>query len=176
MARVKRINNSRVPHQCGRGHEIPKGDSYLTAAPGYHSRPLYRCLSHPFKPSELTTSLASEPMSARESFEEQVADGFDTHEDLQAAWEELGSAIEDYQSQRQEALYAWENGNSTLEELVYTADAAYDEWSSFEVEEFDQEEPDESKQKKWNRWDEARQEHLAEQAAEAKSIASGLEF
>lgn len=183
MARVKTVHNSRKTHICGRtGHEIPKGDSYFTASPGYHSRPKYRCTQHPFRPSELTTSLASEPMAAVEEFEDQAEAGFDDIDELRSAWEELGQAIEDYQSQRQEALDAWEYGNSQLEDFVYTADAAYDEWSSFEPEDFD-EEPDredfesqEEYESALSEWEVQKEEHLEQQTEEALNIATGLEF
>lgn len=176
MARVKRVDNSRKPHVCGRGnHEIPKGESYLTASPGYRSKPKYRCLQHPFRPSELTTSLASEPMSAVEEFEDAAGHGFDTHDDLESAWADLVQAVEDYQSQRQDALDAWEHGNSQLEEYVETADAAASEVQSHTIETFDEDEPEEGTPE-WDEWDERRAEHLSEQTEEALSVASGLEF
>ncbi len=187
MARVKKVDNSRKPHTCGRGgHEIPKGDSYLTASPGYRGRPKYRCLQHPFRPSELTTSAASEPMSAVEAFEDSANAGFDTHDDLEAAWEELRSAVEEYQQMREAALEAWEYGNSQLEEYVETANAAMDEVEGFTVESFDEPEPEEDDPSTWSDedefdgahqgWQERRDEHLSEQTDEAMSVAGSLEF
>ncbi|QOC58103.1 hypothetical protein SEA_SCUMBERLAND_81 [Microbacterium phage Scumberland] len=187
MARVKQVNNSRKEHVCGRGnHPIPKGDAYLTASPGYRGRPKYRCLQHPFRPSELTTSAASEPMSAVEAFEDSASAGFDTHEDLESAWDELRSAVEEYQQMREQALEAWENGNSQFEEYVETANAALDEVEGFYLEEFSEPEPDEDDPSTWfdedefdgahQGWDERRAEHLAEQTDEALSVAGSLEF
>jgi hypothetical protein len=179
MARVTRVDNSRKEHICGRGnHLIPKGDSYLTAAPGFRSKPKYRCLSHPFRPSELTTSAASEPLAAVEAFTDSAAIGFDSHEDLRDAWEELKGALEEYMQAREGALEAWENGNSQLEELRDTAQDAYDEAESFDPEDFDEDEPENGEDgeptDEWIEWDERRAEHLAEQTDEAVGIAEGL--
>ena len=42
---------------CGKcGRVIPKGETYLSAAPGWRGPTLVRCTEHPFRPSELTTS------------------------------------------------------------------------------------------------------------------------
>ncbi|QBI98162.1 hypothetical protein SEA_FIREMAN_80 [Microbacterium phage Fireman] len=177
MARVKRVDNSRKPHVCGRGgHEIPKGDSYLTASPGYRGRPKYRCLNHPFRPSELTTSAASEPMAAVESFEDAASAGFDTHEDLESAWDELRSAVEEYQQMREAALEAWEHGNSQLEEYVETANAAMEEVDGHTIESFDTEEPSVDDEEEWEEWEQSRIDHLSEQTDEAVSVAGSLEF
>lgn len=188
MARVKRVENSRKPHVCGRGgHEIPKGDPYLTASPGYRGRPQYRCVKHPFRASELTTGAASEPMAAVEAFEDAAADGFDDHDALDSAWQELLSAIEDYVSTREQALDAWPNGNSALEDLYHTAQAAFDEASTFEVHEYDGDEPsrydygedDEGQDlydEAWAQWDAARRDDLAEQVDDALATAQSLEF
>ncbi|QGJ88933.1 hypothetical protein PBI_TEAMOCIL_82 [Microbacterium phage Teamocil] len=177
MARVKTIHNSRKEHTCGRGnHPIPKGESYLTASPGYRGRPKYRCLQHPFRPSELTTSAASEPMSAVEAFEDAATAGFDTHEDLESAWDELRSAVEEYQQMREQALEAWENGNSQFEEYVETANAALEEVEGHSIETFDDEEPSADDEEAWEEWDQARMDHLSEQADEALSVAGSLEF
>ncbi len=187
MARVKRTDNSRTEHICGRGnHVIPKGDSYLSAAPGFRSKPKYRCLNHPFRQSELTTSLASEPLAAVESFEDTTG-SITNHEELEEAWEELKTAIEEYVGVRQEALDAWEYGNSALEEFVDTAQSALDEVESHTIETYDEEEPERENFKDtpkgqdkfdaaWEEWDQARTEHLEEQVEEAQSVASGLSF
>jgi len=189
MARVKRVDNSRKPHTCGRGgHEIPKGESYLTASPGYRGRPKYRCLRHPFRPSELTTSAASEPMSAVESFEDAAAVGFSTIEDLQSAWDDLRSAVEEYQQMREAALEAWEHGNSQFEEYVETANAALEEvegftpeeWSGDDEPERDDYPADDDGQDEfdaaWNEWEDAHSQHVTEQTDEALSVAGSLEF
>ena len=187
MARVKRQDNSRIEHICGKGgHVIPKGDSYLMASPGFRRRkPLIRCLNHPFRPSELTTSAASEPLSAIEAFEDAAGEGFDSIEDLQSAWDDLGTALEDYVSARDEALDAWEHGNSQLEELRDTAQEARDEWEGHDIEDFDNEEPQREEFKDtdkgqgkfdaaWAEWDEARTEHIQEQTDECLDIAGSL--
>lgn len=187
MARVKRIDNSRKDHVCGRGgHPIPKGDSYLTASPGYRGRPKYRCLVHPFRPSELTTSAKSAPMSAVEAFEDAAATGFEDIDGLREAWEELKSAVEEYASEREQALEAWEHGNSQLEEYLETAQAALEEIEGFDPEDFDEDEPNEDDEATWDGadeyqlafddWDARREEHLTQQTDEALSVAGSLEF
>lgn len=195
MARVKRIENSRKAHVCGRGgHEIPKGDPYLTASPGYRGRPKYRCIEHPFRPSELTTSMASEPMAAVEAFEDAAGAGFDSIEDLTAAWDELKEAVESYRDQRQEALDAWEYGNAQLEEYVETAESAVQEVEGFTPEEFGDEEPEEpgdepdieeepdvhetweALRDEYAEWEANRDQHIEEQTEEALTVAGSLEF
>lgn len=130
MARVHRVDTSRKEHTCGRGgHIIPKGDGYYHASPGFRRRtPLIRCFAHPFRPSELTTSLASDAMAAREALDDAL-DAINPEDDtaldeLEAAVEELRSEMEQYRDTRQEALDAWEHGNSQLEEYLETAETA----------------------------------------------------
>ena len=176
MARVKRVDNSRKDHTCGHGgHVIPKGDPYFTASPGYHSKPRYRCISHPFRPSELTTSARSEPLAALEAWSDAVALGIDSHDDLRDAWEALGEALSDYLSAREEALEAWEHGNSQLEDLRDVAQEAQDEWESHDIEDFDEEAPEDEDSEDWAEWDERRAEHLTEQVDEAVAVADGIE-
>ena len=188
MARVKRQENSRIEHICGKGnHVIPKGDPYLMASPGFRRRkPLIRCVNHPFRPSELTTSARSEPLSAIEAFEDAAAAGFDSIEDLQSAWDDLGSSLEDYVSTREEALDAWEHGNSQLEDLKDQAESAYQEWEGHDIEDFDEDEPqredfkdtDKGQDKydtAWEEWDAARQDHIQEQTDEALDAAGSLD-
>lgn len=129
MARAKWTKSSRKPHVCGRGgHEIPVGDGYYSAAPGYRGRTIYRCHAHPFRPSELTTSLRAEPLAALEAFEDAVPElEPGDYDGLVSAADEFAGAVREYAEQRQEALDAWENGNSQLEDLVYTAEQAADE-------------------------------------------------
>jgi hypothetical protein len=190
MARVKRVENSRKPHVCGRtGHEIPKGAPYLTASPGFRARPKYRCVDHPFRPSELTTSAASEPLAAIESFEDAASAGFDSIEDLETAWQELGEALQEYVDMRDQALEAWEYGNSQLEELRDTAQAALDEWEGHSIEEYSGdipeepgEEPDpEEEPDVHETWEgmvedyEDYTQHIADQTEEALSVVGSLD-
>ena len=70
---------------------------------------------------------------------------------------------------RQAALDAWENGNSQLEELVETAEAAVSEVEGIVVEAWDGDEDDDDDA-------ERRREHVEEQIEEARSIAGSLEF
>src|SRR5690606_20819098 len=138
--RVSRIKKSRVERRCHRGHVIPVGSAYSYAAPGYHGRKIYACAEHPFRPSKLTTGIRAEALAAQEAFEDAVS-GIDPTspnalDELESAFDELKSGIEDYVSQRQEALDAWEYGNSQLEELLDIAQAAYDELDSHQIEEW----------------------------------------
>jgi hypothetical protein len=189
MARVKRQDNSRIEHICSKGgHVIPKGDSYLMASPGYRRRkPIIRCLAHPFRPSELTTSARSEPLSAMEAFEDAANEGFATIEELQSAWDDLGQALEDYLSQRDEALEAWEHGNSQLEEYRDQAQEAYDTWEGHTIEEWsgddepqreDFKDTDKGQRKfdeAWEEWESEHSEHVSSQTAEAQEVAGSLD-
>lgn len=187
MARVHRVTRSNKEHTCGRGgHVIPKGEPYSWAKPGFRRRtPLIRCAQHPFRPSELTTSAASEPMAAVEASEDAAAAGFDSIEDLTTAWDELGEALEEYASQREEALEAWEHGNSQLEEYAETARAAQEEHEGHTIEDYSgEDEPDAEDPDTWGEhddyesafdaWEEAVREHVSEQTDEALSVAGGL--
>lgn len=191
MARATWTKSSRKPHVCGRGgHEIPVGDGYFSAAPGYRGRTVYRCKDHPFRPSELTTSLRSGPLAALEALEDviptlEVGD----YDGLVSALEEFASEVESYADERQQALDAWENGNSQLEDLVYTADQARDEAQqiAYDVEPFDEEEPDRADYDDdedgaaeyaaaVEEWKNARDEHWEETTSAAIDAAGNIEF
>lgn len=202
MARIHRVAKSAKVHICGNGgHEIPKGAPYSWAKPGFRTRtPLIRCAAHPFKPSELTTSLASGPMAAQEVFEEALSNldqsAPEVLDELRSAVEEFQAEVRDYAEQRRESADAWENGNSTLEELAETAEQAADELEQLEVEEWggDEEardaepgeEPDDEESDAHTEWYEAfaaHEEAVADWAAHvtaqieaASEVSAGLEF
>lgn len=145
MARAHFVKTSRKDHTCHTGHVIPAGEGYFWAAPGFRSSRYgkkFACAKHPFKQSQLVSGLRSEPLAAIEAFEDGL-EGVDSFDALESLRSELESALEDYVSQRQEALEAWPNGNSTLEEFVYTAEAARDEIAGWSTDYSDSDEPDE---------------------------------
>lgn len=178
MARVHKQENSRKVHTCRKGHEIPAGETYWWAKPGFRRRtPLIACAAHPFRQSELTTSAASEPMAAVEAFEDEAAAGFSTIEDLTTAWDSLREAVESYRDQRQEALDAWEYGNSQLEEYLETAEAALQEVEGFTPEEWSgDEEPEDTDSDAWAEWEDEHSQHVQDQTDEALSVVGSLEF
>jgi len=177
MARIHRVQKSNKVHQCSRGHEIAKGQPYTWAKPGFRRRtPIIRCIQHPFRPSELMTGLASEPTAAVEAFDDAVTQGFESMEDLEAAWDELRQAVEDYRDNRQQALDQWEHGNSQLEDYLETAERALEEVEGHTFDSFDDEEPSADDEDEWEEWDQARQAHIEEQVDEAQSVAGSLEF
>jgi len=141
MARVSHIKKSRVERLCHRGHVIPVGSAYSYAAPGYHGREIYACTEHPFRPSNLTTGARAEALAAIEAFED-AANAIEPSspsalEELEAALEDLKSELENYRDMRQEALDAWEYGNSQLEELLDVAESALSEVENHSVDEWD---------------------------------------
>jgi len=145
MARVHRVQRSNKEHTCGHSptHVIPKGDPYLWAKPGFRTRtPKVRCVEHPFRPSELATGLNAEPMAAQEDFNATLGT-LEAHDydGLTAAVDEFREALEAYRDARQEALDAWENGNSQFEEWLEEAEEALSALENLEVEEWDEEEP-----------------------------------
>jgi len=196
MARAKWTKSSRKPHICGRGHEIPVGEGYYSAAPGFRGRTLYRCQAHPFRPSELTIGMRAAPLSALEALEDAIpelgADGYDRADDydsLRSAVEEFASEIRSYAEDRRYALDEWPNGNSMLEELQYTAEQAADEAESIadDIEEFDIEEPEradyadgEDGQGEWTdayeQWDADRDQHWEDTVEAAMDAAQSIEF
>lgn len=188
MARVFRVATSRVAHHCHKGHEIPVGQGYAWAAPGYHARKKFACKDHPFRQSDLTSGLRSDALYAAEAFEDAL-DQIDTAssealDELTTAKEEFQSAIEQYVSQREVALDAWENGNEQLQELLDTAESALDEIQSWEPEDWDGEEElrdaddhDEDEELQ-GRIEEARDswvDHVEEQLDGAREL-TGLDF
>jgi chromosome segregation ATPase len=202
MARVHRVAKSAKVHVCGNGrHEIPKGSPYSWAKPGFRTRtPLIRCTAHPFRSSELTTSMASAPMAAQEAFDDVLGEidrsTVEALDELTSALEEFQSEVRDYAEQRRESADAWENGNSQLEDLAETAEQAADDLESHEVEEWDGdedarltepgEEPDDSESTEWEQWNEATEaheeavqsweDHVEAQFDAASEISAGLEF
>lgn len=186
MARAHFIKTSRTPHICGRGgHEIPAGEGYYWAAPGFRAAKQYRCSGHPFRESELTTSLRSEALAALEAFD----DALDVLEDkdydgLAAAAEELVSALDQYNDTRREALDAWENGNEQLQEYADQAETAASDATSIQdaIQPFDDEEPtsddwdDEEDYKTAVReHQEAADAHWEDQVTEAREAAQSIE-
>lgn len=145
MARVHTTKaNGQAQRKCGRcGHEVQKGETYYWAKPGFRTRrPVVRCAKHPFRQSELTTGVRSEALAAVEAFEDAI-DGVDSFDNLDSVRTDLESSLDDYVSTRQEALDAWPNGNSQLEEFVYQAEAARDEVAGWQANYTDSDEPDE---------------------------------
>lgn len=144
MARVTRVSRSNVEHTCEVGrHLIPKGDGYQWAKPGFRGRKRFRCLQHGFKPSDLATGLNATPMASQEEALEALAtlDHAD-YDGLEAIVDTFRQALEDYVAEREQGLEAWENGNSTLEDLRDQAQETLDSFD-VEVEAFEEEEPEE---------------------------------
>lgn len=193
MARVHTVKRSNKSHVCAvGGHEIPKGDPYLWAKPGFRTRtPLVRCMNHPFRPSDLATGLNAEPMRAQEDFDATIA-SLEEHdyEGLNAAVSEFRDALEAYRDVRQEALDAWENGNSQFEEWAEEAEGFVSTFESLdEASEYEEEEPTEPSRDDFDTedaydeavteyetahadWEEARAQHW-EDAVSAADDASG---
>lgn len=186
MARAHFIKTSRTEHICGHGrHVIPAGESYYWAAPGFRGAKQFRCSAHPFRESELTTSQRSEALAALEAFD----DALDVLEDkdydgLSAAAEELVSALDEYSSNRQAALDAWENGNEQLQEFADQAETAVSEANDImdAIAPFDDEEPT---REEWDDEDdyetairehqEAADSHWEEQVSAARDAAQSIE-
>ena len=145
MARVHTTKaNGRAQRKCGRcGHEVQKGETYYWAKPGFRTRrPVVRCVKHPFRQSELTTGVRSEALAAVEAFEDAI-DSVDSFDLLDSVRTDLESALDDYVSTREEALEAWPNGNSQLEEYRDQAESARDEVAGWSADYSDTDEPDE---------------------------------
>ncbi|QOP64796.1 hypothetical protein SEA_DELAGARZA_37 [Microbacterium phage DelaGarza] len=189
MARVHRVQRSNKEHTCGvGGHVIPKGEPYLWAKPGFRTRtPKVRCVNHPFRESDLATGMNQEPLAAREEFIDALdsLEEFD-YDGLREAVETFQSALDDYVSVREEALDAWENGNSTLEEYRDNAQQARGDFEP-DVDEFSDEEPEGSEfeddddghdefEAAHDAWESERQDHWDNAVEEARSAAEGLDL
>lgn len=187
MARVYTKKTSRVEHVCGStGHTIPKGEGYYVSAPGYRGRDQYRCFQHPFRPSELTNSLRSQPLAALEALEDGLPEleKYD-YDSLTSLLDDFASEVRSYAEERQSALDSWENGNSQLEDLLYTAESAADEAEAIsgDVAEFDDEEPQADDYEdsdeydiEHSDWETSREEHWEQTVSNALDAAQSIEF
>jgi hypothetical protein len=129
MARIYHVKKSQKERYCTPGgHTIPVGSAVASAAPGFHSKEIFACSAHPFRASHLTTSLRSEPLAAQEAFD-------DALDQLEAEVESFKEVVEAYVDSRNEALEAWENGNSPLEELAEIAQTALDAFDDYDFSE-----------------------------------------
>jgi hypothetical protein len=183
MARIHHVTKSAKEHICSfNGHTIPKGEPYTWAKPGFRTRrALNRCLQHPFRESDLIQGQRQAIVLARETATDAITDAVDVDE-VQTAMQDFASEAEDYLNTRQEALDAWENGNSQLEEFVYQAEAILDEVNSWDCDEFD--EPDEADvdlaaegYDSFEEYlDDKREEHLNEVREAALDLLDGLEM
>jgi hypothetical protein len=187
MARVYTKKTSRVEHICGRtGHVIPKGEGYYAAAPGFRGREIFRCLKHPFRPSELVTGLRSQPLAALEALEDAIPSLEEgDYDGLTGLLEEFASEVRSYAEEREQALDAWENGNSQLEDLNDIAQSAADEAEAIEndVAEFDEEEPTADEyddadefEAAHEEWERAKGDHWDETVSNALDAAQSIEF
>lgn len=187
MARIHRVAKSAKEHICSfNGHTIPKGEPYTWAKPGFRTRrALCRCIDHPFRESDLIQGQRQAIVRAREAALDAIANATDVAE-VQSAMEDFASEAEDYLSVRQEALDAWENGNSQLEEYVDQAETILDEVNSWDADEFDEpEESDETVQEQMSNegydsfeeyLDDQREEHLNEVRESASDLLDNLEM
>lgn len=170
MARVRTVHNSRVAHYCtsiyAPHHEIPVGDTYLVAAPGFRGKNTFRCTDHPFRASELATGLNANALRAMEDAEDAISSA-GSAADIDAAMEDLANALQELVDDREASLEAWENGNSQLEELRDQAQEALDTvegWNSgqefvSELGEDDEDITDEDREAEEQEWlDELRDE------------------
>lgn len=166
MARVIRVKSSRTDHNCHAGHIISAPAAYSWTAPGFRGRKKFACASHPFRPSQLTTSAKSEPLRAIEDAQDALEDTSEMSlDDVKQVKEDLQQALEEYRDMRQEGVDAWENGNSQMEEALSEAEEAISEIEGHEVEDYDGEE-DET--------DQLYKEHVSEQASQLASIIEGI--
>lgn len=184
MARAHWVASSRKPHRCHQGHDIPVGEGYYWAAPGFRTSRYgkkFACKRHPFRQSQLTSGLRSEALAAAEAFEDAL-DSIDTNDataldDLRSAVEEFAGEIQGYADQRQEALDAWENGNSQLEDLLNLATDALYEIENWEPDEWDGDEEARDDEQHDDHADaiESWSIHVSDQIEAARDLA-GLEF
>ncbi len=146
MARVRTTtcNGQGREKKCSScGKVIEKGEKYLWAKPGFRRRiPVIRCLKHPFRESDLITGNRAEIVRAKEDAIDAIEAAW-TIEEIESAMRDFESAADDYVLLREEALDAWPNGNSQLEEYVYQAEAIQSEVSGWAPDYSDSDEPDE---------------------------------
>lgn len=187
MPRINTVTRSRVERDCtpsyATHHVIPVGSTITSATPGYRATTLYRCAAHPFRPSELTASLAAYPMREAEAFEDAARAGFDSIEDLKDQWNLICEAARDYYDAREFALQSWPNGNAAMEEARDRADAALSEVESFEPLDFEEEEPLRSGyldqiafEEAYEAYEVAMAAHLDEQTQDALYVLGNVEW
>lgn len=76
MARIHTSTARKEDKKCGKcGKTIAKGEKFFWSMPGFRSSwksRKVRCLDHPFKPSDLTTSLKGDALAAIEAAQEDL--------------------------------------------------------------------------------------------------------
>ena len=168
VAKLIAVKAARKPQgKCEKcGKEINVGDPYRHFTVGFRSkRKRVRCIEVACtpRPSERESSAKAGPMSVMESFYDSY---YSNVEDLQLAYGEVRDAFEEYASECEEALYAWENGNSQLEERAEAAREAADMLDNWEPEEFMGDTDPEGRPS----GDEEFKAHMQEQREEAEAL------
>lgn len=162
IAKVTLVQKSMKDGVCEKCRvELPKGSPYRWFKVGFRSRYKHvRCTSSACNPrySELESSSKSNLYAAVEDFE---SNEFEEIDDVQAAWDELVGAFDEYASEARDALDSWENGNAMLEERAEAAEEAHGEVEGHYL----PTEPDED--------EEDPTEWLASVVSEAAEVASG---
>lgn len=130
---------------CDKGHPIAKGERYQWVKPRSAWRRMVRCMAHPFRPSEVTTSKMSGVYAAQESAQDELnaltGQPGDVG-DLQSILESAADSIEEVAEEYREAKEASPTGYVFGEDLEERADeitAAADELRSWSP---DEDEPD----------------------------------
>lgn len=139
VARITTVKSARKDQgECGKcGTPIPVGSPYLHYTVGFRSHfKRVRCAAVACipRPSERESSSKAGPMSAIEDF---AAQTFDTLDDLADGFQDVVDAFREYADECRDALDAWENGNSMLEERADGAEQAADELDGWEPESYD---------------------------------------
>jgi hypothetical protein len=131
VAKVETVQKSQKDQgKCEHcGVALPKGSAYRYFYVGFRATYKHvRCMKPECTPklSERESSTKADVYRAQEDFEANLA-AATTADDVQAAYESFHEAVDQYATEREEALEAWENGNSQLEEVAEAARQAADD-------------------------------------------------
>ncbi|QPX62614.1 hypothetical protein SEA_WOLLYPOG_63 [Arthrobacter phage Wollypog] len=144
VARTKTVQKAAKDQgKCGKcGVELPKGSGYVWWTMGFRSNHKYkRCLKPECfpRPSERESSKFVTILSAQENFADNI-DSLETKDDIEAAVQEVGSAVREVADEYYEALDLWPNGNEQLQEKYdhYESQASeIESWQSSGADEWD---------------------------------------
>lgn len=156
--------------KCGScGVEINKGDGYHWWKMGFRSNYKYKaCLkSECFpSPSSRESSKFATIMAAQETFHSQI-DNADSQDVIESLVEDVASAVEEVQSEYQDALDQWEHGNEALQEKVDHYDGMVSEIQSFQLTESEPEKEDFSSDEEFQTAHDEWLEHARQEAIDA---------
>ncbi len=128
MARIHKIDKSRVEHKCSRcGVTIKKGEPYFYAEPRYGGR-VIGCILHRPRPSQLTSSDKLATLyGTQEALEDIINPDHDDREQIETYLNDLDSQLETSAEEVRDVGEQYEESASNMEEYFTSGSSQIDE-------------------------------------------------